>query len=204
MANLAFSFFGFNNQSLVRQFIFWPYGVKRDGSYYRFLSGGFLHADFMHLAFNMFTLFFFGRNLEMYFSYLELGGKFAYIALYFLGMVAADLTSFKKHQNNPNYFSLGASGAVSAVVFGTIIFSPWSAIYLYGAVRISALLYAVLYLVYCIYMSKRGGDNINHDAHLWGSVFGALFTLALIAAMNPDLFGPIWEEFKNPSLFGRG
>ena len=204
MANLAFSFFGFNDPSLVRKFIFWPYGVKRNQEYYRFISGGFLHADFMHLAFNMFTLFFFGRNLEMYFAYLELGGVVAYLALYFLGMIAADLTCYHKNQDNPHYHSLGASGAVSAVVFGTIIFSPWSSIYLWGALRISALVYAVLYVIYCIYMGKRGGDNINHDAHLWGSVFGAVFTILLVALLQPQLFGPILDELSRPSLFGRG
>jgi membrane associated rhomboid family serine protease len=126
------------------------------------------------------------------------------LALYFLGMIAADLTCYHKNQDNPHYHSLGASGAVSAVVFGTIIFSPWSSIYLWGALRISALVYAVLYVIYCIYMGKRGGDNINHDAHLWGSVFGAVFTILLVALLQPQLFGPILDELSRPSLFGRG
>jgi membrane associated rhomboid family serine protease len=92
---------------------------------------------------------------------------------------------------------------VSAIVFAAIVFSPWASIYLFGALKISALIYAVLYIVYSVSMSKRGVDNINHDAHLWGSVYGLGFTVALIAAMNPSLFQPILEELKNPSLLGR-
>jgi membrane associated rhomboid family serine protease len=98
---------------------------------------------------------------------------------------------------------LGASGAVSAVVFAAIVFNPWSSIYLYGALKISAGLYAILYLAYCVYMGKRGADNINHDAHLWGALFGLAYTIALIAAMQPAMFQGILEELKNPSLFGR-
>jgi membrane associated rhomboid family serine protease len=136
-------------------------------------------------------------------DYYGLGGNIAYLLLYFAGLIASDIPSYIKHKNDYNYRSLGASGAVSAVVFATIVFNPWSSIYIYGAIKISAALYAVLYIVYCVYMGKKGGDNINHDAHLWGSLFGLAFILALIAFMQPDLFTGIMDELKNPSLFGR-
>jgi membrane associated rhomboid family serine protease len=203
IANVIFSLVGFSNAELVDKTIMWPYRVARENQYIRFITSGFLHADWMHLIFNMFTLFFFGRNLELYFNFYGLGGNIAYLLLYFLGLIISDIPSYLKHKNDHYYRSLGASGAVSAVVFATIVFSPWSSIYIYGALKISAALYAVLYIFYCVYMGKKSGDNINHDAHLWGSLFGLVFTLILIALMQPDLFTGIIEELKNPSLFGR-
>lgn len=180
----------------------WPYGVKRQKQLYRFITSGFLHADLMHLFFNMFTLYFFGRNIEYLFNQLELGGTFSYLALYFGALVISDIPSYLKNCDNPNYHSLGASGAVSAIIFGSIIFSPWDSVYLYGAIKLSALLFAVLYIAYCIYMGRQNRDNINHDAHLWGAILGLVYTLLLIAVKNPELFSSIIEELKKPSLFG--
>lgn len=193
----------FNNQNVYSKAIMWPYGVKKYNQYYRFISSGFIHADYVHLFFNMFTLFFFGQAVEPVFKDLQLGGEIAFIALYFLGLIASDIPTYLKQKDNYNYHCLGASGAVSAVVFAAIVFNPWGRIYLYGALGISAALYAVLYIVYCVSMSRRGGDNINHDAHLWGSLFGLGFTITLIAALQPYLFDYILEQLKHPSLFGR-
>lgn len=202
-ANVLISLMAFNNQDLYSKTIMWPYGVKRYNQFYRFITSGFIHADYVHLFFNMFTLFFFGQVVEQYFKGLELGGAIAYLALYFLGLIASDLPTYLKQKDNYNYHCLGASGAVSAVVFAAIVFNPWGRIYLYGALGISAALYAVLYIDYCVSMSRRGGDHINHDAHLWGSLFGLGFTITLIAAIQPGLFEYILEQLKNPSLFGR-
>jgi membrane associated rhomboid family serine protease len=201
-ANVIFSLVGFSNAALVDKTIMWPYRVARENQYIRFITSGFLHADMMHLFFIMFTLFFFGRILEQYFKIYELGGSLSYLGLYFLGLIVSDIPSYIKHKDNYNYRSLGASGAVSAVVFATIVFSPWSSIYIYGAIKISAAIYAVLYILYCVYMGKRGADNINHDAHLWGALFGLALTLILIAVLQPALFTGIIEQLKHPSLFG--
>ena len=202
--NVIMSLIAMNNADVLSKSIMWPYGVKRYNQFYRFISSGFIHADYMHLFFNMFTLLFFGKAVEMYFSVYGLGGNIAYLALYFLGLIASDLPTYFKQRDNYNYHCLGASGAVSAIVFAAVVFNPWGSIYLYGALKISALLYAVLYIVYCVAMSRRGGDNINHDAHLWGSLFGFGFTIALIATMQPALFDSILEQLKHPNLLGRG
>lgn len=202
--NIIVSLIAMNNQDVLSKAIMWPYGVKKYNQYYRFITSGFIHADYIHLFFNMFTLFFFGMSVEHYFASEGLGGNIAYLALYFLGLIASDIPTYLKENENYNYHCLGASGAVSAVVFAAVVFDPWSSINLYGALKISALVYAVLYVFYCISMSKRGGDNINHDAHLWGSLFGLGFTIALIAALQPALFNVIGESLLHPSLFGRG
>lgn len=203
-ANCILSFIAFSNKDFLSKSLMWPYGVKRQNQYYRFITSGFIHADFVHLFFNMFTLYFFGRNLEFYLNDYNLGGSVSYLSLYFLALIISDLPTYFKQKDNSSYHSLGASGAVSAVVFATIIFSPWSSIYIYGAIKISAFLYAVLYIIYCVYMGKRSADNINHDAHLWGSIFGLAFTLALIAYVNPALFTSILEQLKHPNILGRG
>lgn len=202
-ANIIFSIIGFNNTNLLTKTIGWPYYTKRNKEYFRFISSGFLHADWMHLFFNMFTLFFFGQNLEIIFNLCFTGGGLWYLLLYFAGLIAADIPSYIKHQDDANYRSLGASGAVSAVVFASILFDPWSQLQLYGFIKMSALLFAVIYVVYCVYMGKQNQDNVNHDAHLWGSVFGLVFTLLLVAVLRADLFPYILQDLQNPSLTGR-
>lgn len=201
--NVLISLLGFSNASFVDKTILWPYRIKRERQYYRMITSGFLHADFVHLFFNMFTLFFFGRNIEIYFSYYGLGGQFTYLLLYFTALVVSDISSYIKYKDTYQYRALGASGAVSAVVFAAIVFDPWGAIYLYGAIKISATIYAILFIVYCVYMGKRAQDNVNHDAHLWGSVYGLIFTLLLIAIQQPVLFEGIIDEISNPSIFGK-
>lgn len=201
--NVVFTLIGFSNPVLVDKTIMWPYRVLRENQYLRFITSGFLHADYMHLIFNMFTLFFFGAALEQYLAFYGLGGNITYLLLYFLGLIISDIPSYIKHKDDYGYRSLGASGAVSAVVFAAIVFDPWSPVYLYGALGIAGAVYAVLYIAFCVYMGKKSSDNINHDAHLWGSLFGLAFILILITSMNPALFSDIIEQLKHPSLFGR-
>jgi membrane associated rhomboid family serine protease len=191
------------NQSLKDKTIMWPYYVKRNNEYYRLITSGFLHADFIHLFFNMFTLYFFGRNIELITKGFELGGTITYLGLYFGALIISDLPCFFKYKDVYDYRSLGASGAISAVVFAAILFTPWSSIYLYGAIKISATVYAILFVIYCVYMGKKGQDNINHDAHLWGALYGLAFMLIIVALKDPTIFNDIIEQLKQPSLFGR-
>lgn len=165
----------FNNEQLTNKLILWPAVMKRPAEYYRFLTSGFIHADWTHLGFNMFTMFFIGKVVEQYFVAYGLT-PWLFVFMYLAGIIAASLPSFMKNQNNPYYRSLGASGGVAAVLFSLVYFAPWESIYIYF-IKLPNIIFAVLYLVYSAYMSKKGDSNINHDAHFWGAVFGFLFTL---------------------------
>ena len=195
--NVVISFIGFSNENLINRFILWPYQMKRSNQYYRFVTSGFIHADWMHLIFNMFSFYFFGSAIEVYFSQYGLGGNLSYLVLYFLSLVVSDLPSYFKNQDDYNYRALGASGAVSAVIFACILFQPWGTILIYF-IPMPFIVYAFAYVGYCVYMSKRNLGHVNHDAHLWGSLFGLVFTIALIAVLEPQLFKPILEELSHP------
>lgn len=189
------SVLAFNNRRLMDALIFWPPAVHMRHQYYRFLSCGFIHADLMHLLFNMFTLYFFGTALENYYMG-ELGLQHYYfLILYITSMIAANIPTYLRRKDDYNYRSLGASGAVCAVLFAFILIRPWDTIFLYF-IKMPAILYAILFLAFEIYMSKRGGDNVNHDAHLWGALFGILFTIAVSPGVVPSFI----NEISHPRL----
>ncbi len=178
------SIIAFNNQELFGKLQFNAYQVYHRKEWYRLLSHGFLHAGWGHLIVNMFVLFFFGRTTEHYLNQLQGAGiiKFPhliFVLFYLLGIVISSLVSLAKNKDNVWYNSVGASGAVSAVMFFSIFFNPWEKLYLYAMLPIPGIIFGVLYLGYSQYMSKRGGDNVNHDAHFVGAVFGFLFPLVL-------------------------
>ena len=187
------SFTAFNNPKMINALILWPPAVRRDNDYYRLMSYGLVHADFTHLLFNMLTLYFFGMQMEKFYN-AHLG-DFGFAFFYVLGLVVSILPTYLRHQDDPNYRSLGASGAVSAVLFAFILLDPWSSIYLYFAIKVPAIIFAVLYIGYSIYMDKRGGDNVNHSAHLWGAAYGVLFTVV----MEPGVLNWFLAALANPS-----
>lgn len=171
------SIIAFRNDELMDRLLLWPFRMKNGREVYRLLTAGFVHADYLHLGFNMITFYFFGDYLQQYFSML-LGNQqatSAFLMLYLLGIVVSCIPSWIKKRKNPSYRSLGASGGVAAIVFAMIYLSPWSKIYLFFAIGIPSILFAVLYLGYTAYMAKTGRGYVNHDAHFWGSVFGFLF-----------------------------
>ena len=178
------SFSAFSSQKIMNDLIMWPTEMREKNQWYRFISSGFLHGDFVHLIFNMVTLFMFGQGIVEP-ACEELSGKWMYLVLYFGGMVIADIPSYLKHKDDYHYRSLGASGAVSAVVFAGIVFFPTMKMGLFFIPPIiPAYVFGPLYLLYCVWAAKQSRDNINHDAHLWGALFGLVFPIAL----HPYLF----------------
>ena len=167
------------NEALMEKLIFHPYTVHHDNEWYRFISSGFIHADFMHLAFNMFSFYMFGDFVEKYFIALfNEKGKVLYLAMYLTALVVCLIPTYIMQRNNKQYRSLGASGAVSAVVFAGVFLDPTIKIGLFIIPPIiPGFIFGPLYLLLTIYMSKRGGDNINHSAHFWGSVWGVGFLI---------------------------
>ncbi|MBX9449513.1 MAG: rhomboid family intramembrane serine protease [Taibaiella sp.] len=183
----------FNNERLYNKFILYPYEMHRAPSeYYRVLTSGLIHANWTHLLFNMLTLYFFGPYVESILG----GGQF--VLFYVLALVAADLSTLIKYKNQPAYRSLGASGAVAAVIFAYIYVNPWSSLYIFFAIPIPAIVFAILYILYSIRMSRMQADNINHDAHLYGALFGLLYMLVFVDPSHGLLF---IERLKEFSLF---
>lgn len=189
---VIFSLMAFNSQQLKYKLIFYPYSMGDSKEYYRFISYGFIHADYVHLFFNMFTFYSFGRVVEN-----GLFNQTQFIVFYLSALVASTIFDFIKNRRSSGYAALGASGAVSAVVFSTIIVGPWqSNISLFGVLRLPNIVFAALYIYYCIYMAKRGGDNIGHNAHLWGSLYGFAFT----AVIHPNLLVNFVQQLTHPSF----
>lgn len=170
----------FNNVSLLNKLILWPRQMNSPEEYYRFLTSGFIHADWNHLIFNMIALYYFGESTEMIFGQLG-AGSLLFVLLYLTGIIISSIPSFVKNRNNSYYRSMGASGGVSAIVFVTIYYFPWSrmGIIFVPFIRIPSIIFAVLYLMYSAFMSKRGSDIVNHDAHIWGSLYGMLFAFMI-------------------------
>lgn len=190
------SYQGFQNADFFNKLKFSPFAIKGDGEYYRFLTSGFLHGSWMHLFINMFVLYSFGNFIEGYFIEIfgASRGKIYFVLLYLLAIVASDLPTYAKRKDTPYYASIGASGAVSAVLFAYILISPWSQMLLYGVVPIYSVVAGIIYLFYSSWASGNVADNVNHDAHFYGAVFGFLFTTAL----SPELFSRFLVQLMQP------
>ncbi len=177
---IAISIIAFYNQDMMGRLIFNPYMISVRKQWWRFFTSGFIHADWIHLAINMLVLWSFGNVVERYFDALfEERSTFYYLLLYIGAIVISITPSYKRNLHNAGYNALGASGAVSAVLFTAILFRPLDKIYLYGIIGIPGIILGIAYLAYSYYMNKKGGDFVNHDAHMWGAIFGFLFTLSL-------------------------
>ena len=187
----AVSFAAMNNPKLLDALILWPPAVNRRKEWYRLVSYGLIHADFMHLLFNMVTLYFFGRVMEGF--YTAKLGVAGFAIFYVAALVASILPTYRKHRDDTQYYSLGASGAVSAVLFAFILFEPWQLIYIF-VLPVPAILYAVAYVAYEIWSDRRGGSRVNHSAHLWGAAFGVAFTLVI----EPRVFPHFLQQLVAP------
>jgi membrane associated rhomboid family serine protease len=187
------SFAGFSNPQLINRLILWPPAITRGKEYWRLATCGLIHADGAHLLFNMITLYFFGGLMERFFDAKV--GEIGYVLFYVGGLVASSLPSWQRHKDDSSYRSLGASGAVSAVLFAFILLRPWATIYVY-VLPVPAIIYAVLYLAYTIYMDRKSADRINHSAHLWGAIYGIVIT----ALIEPAVLGRFLDQLSHPSF----
>jgi membrane associated rhomboid family serine protease len=187
-ATCIVSFMAFNNRRLIDDLILWPPAIERKKEYYRLVTYGLIHADGMHLLFNMLTLYFFGRVMESF--YTQTLGAFGFGLFYLGGLIVSILPTYLKNRRNSNYYSLGASGAVSAVLFAYVMLAPWQRILVFF-IPMPAIIYAVLYVGYSIYMDQRGRDNVNHSAHLWGAAYGVVFTVIMNPAVLPHILGAL-------------
>lgn len=199
VANVAISLIAFSNEGFMRKAVFNPYLVVQNNEWHRVLAHAFVHGNLIHLLFNMYVLYQFGQLIETIFTRADAfarlfptldfwgasRGQLYFILLYFGGLLAATLPAFRKHSKNPGYNSVGASGAVSAVVLGIIILLPTMSLYLFFIpIPIPAFVIGGAYLVYEYYMSKRMSTRIAHDAHLWGGLFGLVFLLLIQPAFG--------------------
>ena len=196
------SFMAFSNQKLLEQFIFYPPAVKR-GQFYRFFSCGLIHADWGHLLFNMIALYMFGELVEKNFVVIfGPSGKLIYLLMYVLALAASVIPTYFNNKDNYHYRSLGASGAVSAVIFAGILFHPLVGIGLFFIpVYLAGFLFGILYLAISAWLDKRGGGNVNHSAHIFGALFGIAFTIIACRAFSdyPVLQGFI-DQVTNMSV----
>ncbi|MDD3321047.1 MAG: rhomboid family intramembrane serine protease [Paludibacter sp.] len=171
------SYSAFNNGSLVEKYIFYPPAIKNK-QWYRFISYGFLHADWSHLIFNMFALYLFGSEIEKVFKEVfgDQAGIVLYLMLYILALIFSILPTYFKEKNNSQYRSLGASGAVSAIVFAYILVYPMNFMgIMFIPVFLPAFIFGIIYIITSIYLDRNHTGNINHSAHVMGGIFGIVF-----------------------------
>lgn len=190
----------FNNQKVMNDMIFYPVAIAKDKQWYRFFSSGLIHGDYAHLAFNMIALYSFGTHLEYYLKEIfNQNGSFVYIALYISALFFSILPTYQKNKTNPAYSALGASGAVSAIVFACILFNPLNKIFIFFIpIGIPGFIFGVLYLIISSYLDKKGGGRVNHSAHIFGSLYGIIF---IIIATYLFSSYPIIEAFVNQIRF---
>ena len=184
IVTLIITVIAFHSDEVMSKMMLNPYQVYRKKEWYRMITHGFLHADWTHLIINMIVLYSFGSNVEAWFGKLKMAGyidsvTITYSLLYFGGIIISSMITLFRHRNNRWYNSVGASGAVSAIIFTSIFFNPLDRLYFFAVIPIPGIVFAILYLFYSSYMSRRSKDNINHDAHLLGAVYGFLFPLLI-------------------------
>ena len=174
----ALSFYAWQKEGIMQKWLLSPYRIQRYNEFYRFFTSGLIHANFTHLLFNMITLYFFGELVEIIYHYY-FGNKsnLFFVLLYGGGIVLSGVPTYLKHKHHAYYHSLGASGGVAAVIFSSILFHPLSSICLFAFVCLPGFIVGGVYLLYSYYFSRKQDDHINHDAHLWGAIYGASLSI---------------------------
>lgn len=173
------SLIAFQNDSLRDRLIFYPVDIAQKNQYYRFITYGFLHADLMHLIFNMYAFYLFGEYTEKKFDEMfGSNGPVFFILMYFLSLIACTIPDYVNHRHNHQYRSLGASGAVSAVVFAYILLNPIQGIgLLFIPIFIPGFIFGIIFIAVSYYLGRKGGSSVNHGAHIWGAIFGVVFLI---------------------------
>jgi len=197
------SFTAFSNQKVMDDLIFYPPAISGRNQWYRFVTNGFIHADIAHLAFNMFSFYLFGDFVEKYFNgFFVEKGRALYLTMYLTGLIVCLIPTYFKNRTNYQYRSLGASGAVSAVVFAGIFLDPTIKIGLFILPPvIPGFIFGPLYLALSAYMAKRGGDNVNHSAHFWGAVWGVVFVIISCTFLTD--FNPVTNFIESVKSYFR-
>lgn len=172
---------GFNDPSKIYPYTFSPYLITQKKDYKRILTHLFIHGNWSHLIFNMLTFYFVGSSMELTlkFAYGEIVGSIHFILIYFLGALVSGIWPFIRHKNDPSYESLGASGAIAALMFAFVMWYPDQTIYIFFAIPMKAFLFGPLYLVFEYYSFRKNKGNIAHDAHIGGAVLGIIYILVL-------------------------
>ena len=195
------SFAALNNQQLMDKLIFYPPAVTDNKQYYRFITCGFIHADIPHLLFNMLSFYLFSEQLvePKFNEFFGDAGRIMFLAMYLLALVVCLLPTYFKNKHNENYRSLGASGAVSAVVFAGLLISPLTMVGFFVIPPIiPGFIFGPLYLLLSWYLDKRQAGNINHSAHIWGALFGVAFLLVATRIYSTE---DIWANFVESVKF---
>ncbi len=179
--NVLISLAGFSDPRILSRLIMNPYRVRHNGEYYRFITSGFIHAHYPHLMFNMFSFYFFGPAVESIFhAIFPQAGGVLYVVFYLMALIVSDISTYIKYSDSPGYNSLGASGAVSAIVFAFIVFNPIEPhLCVFFALCMPGIILGILYLIFSYQQARGSNDSINHDAHLFGALFGVIFCIAV-------------------------
>lgn len=189
------SAYAFSQKDTMAQLQFNAFQIYHRHQYYRIVSHAFIHANWEHLIVNMIVLYSFGTAVEHYFQmYFGTLGSYYYLVLFFGSVIFSSLWSLIIHRDNQYYNAVGASGAVSAILFTAIFFDPWNNIYFFGILPIPGIIFSGLYLYYSYYMSTKKMDNIGHDAHFLGAVFGFFFPVMLRPSLLIDFFGVLFHN----------
>lgn len=193
------SLLAFQNRDIMNKLILYPYVMVRENQWYRIITHAFIHADWAHLLFNMIALWSFGN-----FVYSQIGlfagaesASIHFYIMYFGAIIFSSIADVIRQKDNPHYLSLGASGGVSAIIFCAILFDPWSPVIILF-IPCPGIIFALIYVIYSSYMGKKGGDNINHHAHMYGAVFGLLYPLFI----NPEIYSTFIYNLLHPDFHG--
>lgn len=195
---VVISWYGFGHSEFLKKYVFHPFLIKRNGQWYRFVSAGFIHKDIKHLIFNAFVWYQFSIAMELYFIRCFLQwGSILLVVLFISGVIVSHISGYIKNMNNPYYSSLGASGGVSSILFAFILVSPVAPLrFFFIPINIPAFLVGIGYLLYSLYFSRKDSmDNVNHEAHYFGGIWGCLFMLLIKPSLFFEFFDQVFSWF---------